>query len=249
MVGEGESKVPAPPEISGGVADPSPPEPFELNGLVLLSSDSHVPQPVEGITLTFDDQGVGVVHSPEGSPRLLPWSSLIAHAVEPWSGGVTPEWWVDPEFNRTGEGIGDDGDIIDPVATQRSSSPTRAGALISLRTMFATYRFLLPDGNANEIRPKVAAFTAIHLGPKGSPETTTVFAPRAPGKDHRSGQGLTWARVRPAVTVLLVAFLLTAAVLIVLQSAGSIHLPFLGGANSGTVGGGGLAQLGGLRIR
>jgi hypothetical protein len=42
---------------------------------------------------------------------------------------------------------------------------------------------------------------------------------------------------------------LTAAVLIVLQSAGSIHLPFLGGANSGTVGGGGLAQLGGLRIR
>jgi hypothetical protein len=37
--------------------------------------------------------------------------------------------------------------------------------------------------------------------------------------------------------------LLTAAILIVLQSAGTVHIPFLGGANSGTV------RPGGLRIR
>jgi hypothetical protein len=239
VVGEGESKAQRPPETSGRVAAPGPPEPFELDGLILLSGDGNLAEPVDGITLTFDDQGVGVIHSHEDPPRLLPWSSLIAHAVEPWSGGVTPEWWVDPEFNRTGEGLGDDDDIVDPVATERAPSPTRAGALISLRTLFSTYRFLLPDGDAGELRPKVAAFTVSHQGPEGSASTTTVFAPRSAGNGHRRNQELTWKRVRPVLTVLLVAFLLTAAILIVLQSAGTIHIPFLGGANSGTIGPGG----------
>jgi len=242
VVGKGESKVQTPPEPSGGLAAPAPREPFALDGLILLSGDGNVAQPVDGITLTFDDQGVGVVHSHQDPPRLLPWSSLIAHAIEPWSGGVTPEWWVDPEFNRTGEGVGNDRDLIDPVATERAASPTRAGALISLRTIFSTYRFLLPDGDAGELRTKVAAFTLSHRGPGSSASTTTVFAPRSPGKDRPEATGLSWAKVRPALTVLLIAFLLTAAILIVLQSAGTVHIPFLGGANSGTV------RPGGLRI-
>lgn len=240
MVGEGESKVTSTPETSGGVATPSEPEPFALDGLILLSGDRDATHPVDGIRLTFDDQGVGVVHSPEEPPRLLPWPSLIAHAVEPWSGGVTPEWWVDPEFNRTGEGIGDDDDVIDPVATERASSLTRDGALISLRTVLATYRFLLPDGNVDQLRPRVGVFALRHQGRSGSSSTATVFAGRPPGEGGRPSPRLTWMRVRPALTVVLIAFLLTAAILIVLQSAGTIHIPFLGGANSGTVEGRGL---------
>ena len=243
MVGEGDSRVTTPPETSGGVAAPSEPEPFALDGLILLSGEGNAPQPVDGIRLTLDDQGVGVIHSPEEPPRVLPWPSLIAHAVEPWSGGVTPDWWVDPEFNRTGEGIGDDHDVIDPVATERSSSLTRDGALISLRTVLATYRFLLPDGNVDELRPRVGAFALRHQGPPGSSSTATVFAGRSPGTGGRSSQGLTWMRIRPALTVVLIAFLMTAAILIVLQSAGTIHIPFLGGANSGTI------PVAGLRIR
>ncbi|MGH9096755.1 MAG: hypothetical protein ACRDWB_04960 [Acidimicrobiales bacterium] len=239
MVGDGDSEVTTPPETSGAVGTPSEPEPFALDGLILLS-DGNAPQPVDGIRLTFDDQGVGVVHSPDEPPRLLPWSSLIAHSVEPWSGEVTPEWWVDPEFNRTGEGIGDDHDVIDPVATERSSSLTRAGALISLRTGLATYRFLLPGGNVDELRPRVGVFALHHQGRSDSSSTATVFAGRSPGQGGRSSPGLTWMRLRPALIVVLVCFLLTAAILIVLQSAGTVHLPFLGGANSGTVGGGGL---------
>ncbi|HEY1990793.1 MAG TPA: hypothetical protein VGG43_15100 [Acidimicrobiales bacterium] len=242
MVGEGESKVTTPPETPGGVAIPAEPEPFALDGLILLTDGSHAPQPVDGIRLTFDDRGVGVVHSPDEPPRLLPWSSLIAHSVEPWTGGVTPEWWVDPEFNRTGEGIGDDHDVIDPVATERSSSLTRAGALISLRTVLATYRFLLPSGNVDELRPRVGVFALHHQGRSDSSSTATVFAGRSPGMG-RPSPGLTWMRVRPALIVVLVCFLLTAAILIVLQSAGTVHIPFLGGANSGTV------ESGGLRIR
>lgn len=235
MVGEGESKVTPAPDTSGGAATPAEPQPFALDGLILLSGDGNAPQPVDGIRLTFDARGVGVVHRPDEPPRLLPWSSLIAHSVEPWSGGVTPEWWVDPEFNRTGEGIVDDHDVIDPVATERSSSLTRAGALISLRTVLATYRFLLPDGNVDELRPRIGVFALRHQGPSGSSSTATVFAGRSPGQAGRPAPGLSWRSVRPVLTVVLVAVLLTAAILIVLQSAGTVHLPFLGGANSGTV--------------
>jgi hypothetical protein len=241
VVGKGESKSSTPPETSGGVlVAPPPAAPFQLEGLVLLSSDGSAPLQVDGITLTFDDEGVGVIHSPEEQSRLLPWSSLIAHVIEPWSGGITPEWWVDPELNRTGEGVGDDDEIIDPDATDRSRPHTGSGALISLRTMFATYRFLLPGGDADQLRPGVAAFAFGHQGLAGSSSTTTVFAHPSPGEGGRGAAGgttgLTWVKIRPVLTVLLILVLLTMAILIVLQSAGSIHIPFLGGANSGTVG-------------
>ena len=78
-------------------------------------------------------------------------------------------------------------------------------------------------------------FALHHQGPSDSSSTATVFAGRSPDKAGRRAQGLTWLGVRPALTIVLVAFLLTAAILIVLQSAGTIHIPFLGGANSGTV--------------
>jgi hypothetical protein len=241
VVGEGESKSNSPPETSGRLlVTPSPAVPFQLEGLVLLSSDGSAPLQVDGITLTFDDEGVGVIHSPEEQSRLLPWSSLVAHVIEPWSGGITPEWWVDPELNRTGEGVGNDDEIIDPDATDRSRPHTRAGALISLRTMFATYRFLLPGGDADQLRPKMETFAFNHQGSAGSSSTTTVFAHPPPGNGGRGAAGgatgLTWVKAQPVLTVLLILVLLTVAILIVLQSAGSIHIPFLDGSNSGTVG-------------
>jgi hypothetical protein len=46
-----------------------------------------------------------------------------------------------------------------------------------------------------------------------------------------------WTRIRPVLTVFLIVCLATIAILIVLQSAGTVHLPILGGASPGTVGG------------
>jgi hypothetical protein len=40
-----------------------------------------------------------------------------------------------------------------------------------------------------------------------------------------------WARVRPILTVLLVVFIGVVVTLILLQSAGTIHLPLLGGSS------------------
>jgi hypothetical protein len=218
----------APGEGGGGAPPPS----FRLDGLLLLSNDATNPLHLEGISLVVDEQGVQVSTATD-RPRVLPWSSLSTHLVEPWTGEVTPEWWVDPGLNRT-EDPYQDVEVTDPEATNRALPHLEAGALISLRTPFATYRFLLPGGDAAELGPQMAALALDHQGPSGVPTVTTVVAsPLAPAAEAPTG--LTWRQVQPVLVVLLIVFLVTAVVLILLQSAGTIHLPFLGGANPGTV--------------
>jgi hypothetical protein len=212
-------------------------EPFRLDGLVLLSNDSGVPFQVGGITLVFDDRGVEVSTAGD-EPRTLPWSSLSTHLVEPWTGQVTPEWWVDPELNRRNWEPGDDSTpvVIDPEATNRAFPQTEPGALISLRTPYATYRFLAPGGRADTLAPKMAELALSHQGPAGAPSATTVASGRTAAvatSQPQDASATTWHKVQPVLVVLLVVFLAVAVTLILLQSAGTIHLPFLGGANPG----------------
>ena len=213
---------------------PAPPTAFRLDGLLLLSNDAATPLHLEGITLLFDEQGVQVSTASD-RPRVLPWSSLTTHLVEPWSGEVTPEWWIDPELNRVEDEYADEA-VTDPDATNRPLPHVQAGALISLRTPFATYRFLLPGGDAAVLGPQMAALALDHQGPSGAPAVTTVVASPLARAGGEAPNGLTWRQVQPVLVVLLVVFLVTAVILILLQSAGDIHLPVLGGANPGTVG-------------
>ncbi len=223
--GDGASRVTSP--IAGQAATPAT---FRLDGLMLLSNDPANPLHVDGITLVFDDLGVEVSTAGD-APRVLPWSSLTTHVVEPWSGEVTPEWWVDPELNRTDDVLDPDQVVTDTEATNRPLPHVASGALISLQTPFATYRFLVPGGHAADLAPQVAALALDHQGPSGAPSVTTVVT----GTPTEPPSGLTWTKVQRVLVVVLVVFLLTVAVLIVLQSAGTVHLPFLGGANPGGV--------------
>ncbi|HXW38459.1 MAG TPA: hypothetical protein VEJ44_02095, partial [Acidimicrobiales bacterium] len=73
---------------------------FELKGLVLLDAAGNAPVRVHA--LTFGDDGIGLVGREGSSPRLLPWTSVATHAVEPWRGGAIPQWWIDTGRQRTG---------------------------------------------------------------------------------------------------------------------------------------------------
>jgi len=215
------------------VADgPPTPEPIRLDGLLLLSNDPANPLHVDGISLVLDGQGVQVSAAGD-EPRVLPWTSLATHVVEPWRGEVTPEWWIDPELNRVEDPIDPEDMVTDPDATNRPLPHIDSGALISLQTPFATYRFLVPAGDPADLGPRVAALALSHQGPSGAPSVTTVATRPT---DTGPAGGITWRQVQPVLVVLLVAFLVAAVVLILLQSAGDIHLPFLGGANPGSIG-------------
>jgi len=217
-------------EAAPSTDSPSSPGSFRLDDLLLLSNDPAQPQHVGGITLVFDEDGVQVSTAGD-APRVLPWSSLSTHVVEQWSGEVTPEWWIDPELNRTEDDLDPDDEVVDPNATNRPLPSIEPGALISLQTPFATYRFLLPGGDAAVLGPQVAALTLGHQGPSGAPSVTTVVQ----GAPAVAPAGVTWQKVQPFLVVALVIFLVVSVILILLQSAGVIHLPFLGGANPGIV--------------
>jgi hypothetical protein len=110
-----------------------------------------------------------------------------------------------------------------------------AGALISIRTPYGSYRFLFPGGDPAELSRRVAAFAVRHQGPTGASTVTRVVAW---GQDIERRQSVRpdpvpvgWARVRPILTVLLVVFIGVVVTLILLQSAGTIHLPLLGGSS------------------
>ena len=200
-------------------AAPPPPvlRPFQLEGLLLL-----------------DAAGNG------DSPRVLPWSSMTTHVVEPWAGGLIPEWWVDPELNSDAPPEVQTGVVTDPDATSRSLPHAEPGALISIQTPTGTFRFLLPGWDPAELSDRIAALAVSHQGPSGVTSVTTVI-----GSDRRSRRGRgtptgepvsTWSKVHPYLVVALLVFIGAAVTLILLQSAGAIHLPFLGGANPGSLG-------------
>ena len=224
-------------------ADPPEPadsslEPFILVDLLLLEPDDSETVGID--VVTFSDAGIGVIRSRGERPRVLPWSSVITHVVEPWSGGVIPEWWVDPELNRRRPDAGPVAAVTDPRATSRARPGREPGALIGIKTPSQTYRFLLPGGDARDIARKVAAFTVRFQGPTGASSVTRVVrwgqdaerrrVPRTPKKE------MSWAKVQPFLVVALIVFLAASVTVILLQSAGAIHLPFLGGVGSGSMG-------------
>ncbi|MGA2835371.1 MAG: hypothetical protein ABSF84_02120 [Acidimicrobiales bacterium] len=208
------------------------PRPLTITGVLLLDPHGHEPTAVESIT--FDDTGIGVVGSRGQDPRILPWEAMVNHAVEPWAGGVIPEWWVDPQLHRAelpvGEGVG--ALLTDPVATSRPLPRVESGAMISIQTRTGTYRFLRSGGDPSEIAARIADWAIRHQGPAGASSVTTVASRR-----HRRGGapgGPTWDRVRPWLVVVLVVLIAAAVTLILLQSAGVIHLPFLGSGAAAT---------------
>ncbi len=222
---------PAGPDVPPGPG----PRPLTVTGLLLLDPHGHDPTTVESIT--FDDDGIGVVRSRGQEARVLPWESVLTHAVETWAGGVIPEWWVEPEASRSerADAAGADGVgalMAEPRTAGRSLPHAEAGAMISIQTRTGTYRFLRSGGDPAELAARIAEFTVRHHGSAGISTVTTVAAGR---RGHRSG----WRRVRPWLVVLLVAAIAAAVTVILLQSAGMVHLPFLG--NGGATGGGALA--------
>jgi hypothetical protein len=217
------------------------PAPLRLDGTLLLDSAGNDPVAIEAIT--FDDEGIGVIRSPGAQPRVLPWSSVSAHVVERWAGGVIPEWWVDPQLNGV-DGSGEPTvSITDPGATSRALPHAEPGAVIAIQTPFGTYRFLQPGGDPNQLSNRITDFAVRHQGLSGVPSVTTVARPRR-GNDRRQGSRSAdtapdavsgWPKVQPYLVVALVLLIGTAVTLILLQSAGAIHLPYLGGAGSGMV--------------
>jgi len=155
---------------------------------------------------------------------------VVAHAVEPWGGGVIPEWWVDPDGGHLEEPLPDSAvapsEPDDLLIARRHLPHAEAGALISIRTRTGTYRFLREGADPVDLAARIGAFAVRQQGPSGLSTVTTVAPARLRrGYSGRSG----WVRVRPVLGFFLVVIVIAAVVLILLQSAGVIHLPFLGG--------------------
>ena len=70
------------------------PRSVRLQGLVLLDTAGTEPVAIEA--LLFADDGIGVIRARGERPRVLPWATLSAHAVEKWVGGVIPGHWLQP---------------------------------------------------------------------------------------------------------------------------------------------------------
>jgi hypothetical protein len=159
--------------------------------------------------------------------------------VERWGGGVIPEWWVDPERHSNEPARPSGGVVTDPTATARVLPRTDPGAVISIQSPFGTYRFLVPGGDPDALSQKMTDFAVRHHGLSGVPPITTVARTRR-GRDRRQGIRVAdkrtgWPRFQPYLVVALIVVIATVVTLILLQSAGTIHLPYLGGSSSGTV--------------
>jgi len=212
---------------------------------VLLDTAASEPVPIEAVL--FADDGIGVIRRRGERPRVLPWSSLTAHAVEKWVGGEIPAGWLHRDLETRQEPW----ILVSPPAVPPRASPrVGAGALIGIQTSYGTYRFLCPGGDPAELSRRVTAFAVRHRGPSAASTVTRVVAW---GQDAERRQAdrtapgpVGWHRVRPYLVVLLLVFLGAVVTLLLLQSAGSIHLPLLGGSGSGTIGASG--QPGGHRV-
>ncbi|HEX3980393.1 MAG TPA: hypothetical protein VHW93_04180 [Acidimicrobiales bacterium] len=237
------------PTSEGQPPIPPPPPAFQLEGLVLC--DGARPEPVTVDSIIFSDDGIGVVRYRGEQPRYLPWTSVTAHVVERWVGGAIPPGWVDQ--NQNGVDPGPPAPVRRTARTRRrrrgrgrgtAGTPTTGtgapvarvgtGALIGIRTPYGSYRFLFPGGDPADVSRRVAAFAVRHHGPTGASTVTRVVAW---GEDIERRQSVRpapvragWYRVRPILTVLLVVFIGLVVALILLQSAGTIHLPVLGGS-------------------
>lgn len=231
---------------------------FELRGLVLLDPAGNNPVVVHA--LHFSNDGIGLVGREGSAPRLLPWSSVATHAVEPWTGGTIPQWWVDAARPQESRGPDHGRDAHDekgvepqqevPVAAPGHGSGRTvrapgtlphvdAGALIDIQTASGTFRFLLPRADPRTVADRITAIAIRQRGVAGASSVTTALG--AWRRRGRWGRAATrWERVQRVFVVVLVVVIATAVTLILLQSAGAIHLPFLGGTGgTSAIGGSG----------
>ncbi len=220
------------PDVPGAREGPGP-KPLTVTGLLLLDPHGYDPTIIDSVVV--DDRGIGVVRRRGEPARLLPWESVVAHAVEPWGGGVIPAWWTDParQLPDTPAPVpgGPTTTLVEEADTVKRLPHAEAGALISVQTRSGTYRFLRAGADPTDLSRRIGAFAVRHRGPAGMSTVTTV-APRRLRRAHRTG----WTRVRPYLVVLLVVVVVTAVTLILLQSSGAVHLPFLGGGASSASG-------------
>jgi hypothetical protein len=234
--------------LARGDGDPGTraPEPFEIHDLLLL--EARQGNPVEIDTLIFDDLGIGVIRSRGDQARILPWSSVLAQVVEPWRGGIAPEWWVDPELNRSESMERSLGSVIDPGATSRALPHVEPGALIAVQTATGIFRFLLPGGDARKLARQISAFAVKSDRPGVGSSSTRVVNWGVDAErrkvERQPDRRITWATLQPYLVVLLIVFIAAAVTLILLQSAGVVHLPYLGGNGSGS---GAVGHLGPVR--
>jgi hypothetical protein len=217
----------------------APARPFRLECLYLLDPVANETTPIEAIV--FNDEGIGVIEHRGQPVRVLPWSSVSAQVVEEWSGGLVPEWWVDPELDRdqTPKGPGAPAPTVtDPDARVRAWPSNEPGSLIGVQTPTGTYRFLLPGTDPVRLADRINAIAGPHRGPSATATVPTVPEERPSRRRARRSaeERSTWSRIQPYLVALLIVFIATSVTLILLQSAGVIHLPFLGGANSGSLG-------------
>jgi hypothetical protein len=241
-----QGRPPAGPSGTPGAA----PAPLRIERLLLLDSAGSDPVAIDA--LVIDDEGIGVVRTRGGRPQVLPWPSVSAHVVERWAGGAIPEWWVDPELNRTDQGVGDaegtegaegaapPAAVVDPRSNVRALPRTEPGVVISVQGPFGTYRFLARGGDPDALSRRMTDFAVRHQGLSGVPPVTTVARPRRAG-DRRQGTRVAnrrsgWSRVQPYLAVALIVLIAVAVTLILLQSAGTVHLPYLGGSSPGASG-------------
>jgi hypothetical protein len=218
---------------------------FVLHDLVLLDSAGNYPVSVHA--LEFGDDGIGLIGRPGRRPRVLPWESVSTHAVEPWAGGAVPSTWVAGRGRARGtlpadhaappgedrsrsSGGGAVGGAGEPGEHPRPLPDVDAGALIHIRTPSGTFRFLLPGGDPVTLADRISAIAVRHRGASAASSVT-----RAVGSaEATTGSVSTWTRWRPVVIGVTVALVAAAVVLILLQSSGAVHLPFLGGTGSGS---------------
>jgi len=168
---------------------------LSLRGLLLLDSAANGPLAIASVRFAGD--GIGVVRVEGQQPRVLPWASVVAHAVEPWDGG--------------------------------------AGALISIQTPTGTYRFLQIGGDPGDLSHRIAALAVRHQGPAGVSTVTRMATDEPTGSRPRPDRP-PWPRLQPYLVVALVVVVLVAVTVILLQTAGLVHLPLLGGTGPGSLG-------------
>jgi len=229
--------LPAPTDPPTPRREPSlalaPARPFRLESLYLLDPIANETVPIDAIV--FSDEGIGVVEHHGHPARVLPWASVSAHVVEDWSGGVVPEWWVDPELDRDEAGDASGDTVTDPDARARAWPLTEPGALIGIQTPTGTYRFLLPGTDPHRLAGRINSIAVRHRGPSSLAPVTPATRQRPARRRRATEQRSMWSKIQPYLVVLLIVFIATSVTLILLQSSGAIHLPFLGGANSGSL--------------
>jgi hypothetical protein len=209
---------------------------FELQGLVLLDPAGNYPVRVHA--LVFGDNGIGLVGREGQEPRVLPWSSVSTHAVEPWRGGAIPRRWMSPSDAKADASVTtDDRAAVTPVsgAPGHPLPKVPAGAVIDIRSPSGTFRFLVPGVEPLGLDEHISSIAVRHRGVHAASSVTRAVRPT--GHQVGSPRSRGWARWRPRLVVALVVLIAIAVTLILLQSAGVVHLPFLGGTG-GTSGAG-----------